>query len=213
MVRGREGVRRACRVGASLQASAKYSGAAFGNNYGCRTPRMRGVQYAVVSRFNHGRLWNTGCPLSRADDERMRLRILAAPFARALHDRCPSFKHRGRREDRVTAAPGALAPEKLRGGRVTTGTDGNHSGLPCAVVYGLLRALPGEPACCHRHQRIILRELGACMGAPGPHDFAVRLTCRSSHGPSASTAFRSTFVTTRTSLCKEAGCGGENISF
>ena len=29
----------------------------------------------------------------------------------------------------------------------------NHSGLPCAVVYDLLRALPGEPACCHRHLR------------------------------------------------------------
>ena len=53
-----------------------------------------------------------------------------------------------------------------------------HSGLPCAVVYGLLRDLLGEPLLvCHRHQRKALgasRELGACMGAPGPHDFAVR---------------------------------------
>ena len=32
------------------------------------------------------------------------------------------FEIRGRGEDRVTAAPGALAPEKLREGRVTTGT-------------------------------------------------------------------------------------------
>jgi hypothetical protein len=28
---------------------------------------------------------------------------------------------------------------------------------------------------CHRRPRIILREFGACMGAPGPHDFAVRV--------------------------------------
>jgi hypothetical protein len=27
-----------------------------------------------------------------------------------------------------------------------------HSGLPCAMVYGLLRALPGETwLACHRH--------------------------------------------------------------
>ncbi|HLG81728.1 MAG TPA: hypothetical protein VKY22_11980 [Bradyrhizobium sp.] len=32
------------------------------------------------------------------------------------------FDIRGRGEGRVTAAPGALAPKKLREGRVTTGT-------------------------------------------------------------------------------------------
>ena len=76
---------------------------------------------------------------------------------------------------------------------LTTGTGGDHTGLPCAVVYGLLRTLPGEPACCHRHRRRCVehrRQLGACMGAPGPHDFAVRKRCRSSIGTSASTATR-----------------------
>jgi hypothetical protein len=38
------------------------------------------------------------------------------------------------------------------------------------------------------------------MGAPGPYDFAVRVIRRSSVGANTSTAFRSTFVTTRTSL-------------
>jgi len=35
------------------------------------------------------------------------------------------------------------------------------------------------------------------MGAPGPHDFAVREGRRTSDGAFASTAFRSAFVTTR----------------
>ncbi|WP_407174942.1 hypothetical protein [Bradyrhizobium sp. STM 3562] len=55
------------------------------------------------------------------------------------------------------------------------------------------------------------RELGACMGAPGPHDFAVRDWGRSSVSTMAATAFRSTFVTTRTSLCKEAERGDDTI--
>jgi hypothetical protein len=42
-------------------------------------------------------------------------------------------RSRGRGEDRVAAAPGALAQKKLRK-RESTGTDGYHTGLPRAVV-------------------------------------------------------------------------------
>lgn len=31
-------------------------------------PRMRGIQYAVASRFSLGRLWNTGPPAFAGDD-------------------------------------------------------------------------------------------------------------------------------------------------
>jgi hypothetical protein len=31
-------------------------------------PRMRGIQYAAASRFNHGCLWNTGSPVFTGDD-------------------------------------------------------------------------------------------------------------------------------------------------
>jgi hypothetical protein len=44
------------------------------------------------------------------------------------------------------------------------------------------------------------RELGACMGAPGPHDFAVRECAARPSAHPASTAFRTAFVTTRTPL-------------
>jgi hypothetical protein len=49
------------------------------------------------------------------------------------------------REDRVAAAPGAPAPEKLREGRVTTGTGGNNR-PSLRDGLRLIRALPGEPA-------------------------------------------------------------------
>jgi hypothetical protein len=68
----------------------------------------------------------------------------------------------------------------------------SNAGFPCAVVYGLLRALPGDRACLPPSpSRSLLREsLNASVGAPGPHDFAVReIGVRLSPSP-ASTASR-----------------------
>jgi hypothetical protein len=56
------------------------------------------------------------------------------------------------------------------------------------------------------------RKLSASVGAPGPHDFAVRLERRSSCVAKASTASRPTFVTTRTPLLPRRD-GGNNIQF
>ncbi|WP_157450156.1 hypothetical protein [Bradyrhizobium sp. ARR65] len=49
--------------------------------------------------------------------------------------------------------------------------------------------------------------LGACMGAPGPHDFAVRADAARQTAPSRPPHPASTSVTTRTSLFIEAGRG------
>jgi hypothetical protein len=46
----------------------------------------------------------------------------------------------------------------------------------------------------------IFHALSTCIGAPGPHGFAIRKECRSSCGTSASTASRLAFVTTRPPL-------------
>jgi hypothetical protein len=101
----------------------------------------------------------------------------------------------------VTAAPGALAPERLRKGRVTTGTGGDTPAFPARWFDGLFRALLGEPCCI---ATVVVgktfdphENLAPSLGAPEPHDFAVREECRSSTGTLASIAFRSTFVTTR----------------
>jgi len=75
---------------------------------------------------------------------------------------------------------------------------GAHSGLPCAAVYGLLRALPGEPAFATvaRAMPLELRaDLAPCLGAPEPHGFAVRLRAARQSAQKASAAVRSTSVT------------------
>jgi hypothetical protein len=78
----------------------------------------------------------------------------------------------------------------------------SNAGFPCAVVYGLLRALPGDRALLppSRSRSLLLESLNASVGASGPHDFAVRdararpsLTLRPPH-PTA------TFVTCATPL-------------
>jgi len=74
---------------------------------------------------------------------RMRAGILAAPNARALLDFRPS------RGERAQGKPGA---DCTRGPRATKSTgvgpqvNRSNAGFPCAVVYGLLRALPGDRA-------------------------------------------------------------------
>src|SRR6185312_15142970 len=73
--------------------------------------------------------------------------VLATHCARAMPRTLTLLENRGRREDRVPAAPTAPAQKKLREARVDHRYRRIHSGLPCAMVYGLLRALPGEPAC------------------------------------------------------------------
>ena len=70
------------------------------------------------------------------------------------------------------------------------------TGLPCAVVYGLLRALPGELCLIatvaiaqplEPHDR-----LTPSLSAPEPHDFIRPRRCRSPHDISPSTTFRTT---------------------
>jgi hypothetical protein len=93
-------------------------------------------------------------------------------------------RERGRREGRVPTAPMVRVQQKARGR--TTGTGGS-SGLPCAMVLRFIRALPGDhawlpPSPARRLKR--LHELSACIGAPGPHDFAVRDAFRKSRSTS-----------------------------
>src|SRR5450755_3372000 len=98
-----------------------------------------------------------------------------AACARVVLRRTPE-KYRGRREDRVRAAP---AVPRANSGRENAH---EHTGSAEALrpslrngFNGLLRALPGDRAFLPPS----LREgnpakLSASVGAPGPHDFAVR---------------------------------------
>src|SRR5882724_8817525 len=80
------------------------------------------------------------------------------------------------------------------------GHTGNHPAFPAQWFYGLLRALPGDRACCHRHLALLLARLDASFGASEPHDFAVRISIIRparfrAPDAAASTASRSAFVT------------------
>ncbi len=85
------------------------------------------------------------------------------------------------------------------------------SGFPCAMGYGLFRALAGETRlACHRLAKMlrISRETPAARTS-GPHDFAVRIACARQSQRSASTASRPTFVTTaiRPSILRACAVG------
>ena len=79
------------------------------------------------------------------------------------------------------------------------------SGIPRAMVLTVSFALsPVTGLVCHRHQRNCFHQLDASVGASGPHDFAVRLSARSSPARQASTASPAPrFVT----IAKRPSCG------
>jgi hypothetical protein len=49
-----------------------------------------------------------------------------------------------------------------------------HSGIPCAMVYGLYVLSPVSGLFSHRRPAIRFTELDPSVGGSGPHDFAVR---------------------------------------
>jgi len=77
---------------------------------------------------------------------------------------------------------------------VTTGSAA--TGIPCAMGYGLWRALPGVPGLLAPVAREFVHELDPSVGRSGPHAFAVRDQLHSSDEAAASIASRATFVTT-----------------
>jgi hypothetical protein len=95
----------------------------------------------------------------------------ACHFVRAL-------KARGRREDRVRAAPAvscALMHKKMRTRAYRF--SGNTPAFPAQWLYGLYRALPGESeplATIAPERRWPLKDLTPAIRASGPHDFAAR---------------------------------------
>ena len=118
------------------------------------------------------------------------LRIPAARCARGVYELSP-HENRGRREYRALDAPAASRAKKTKHTSVVTTGPPGTPGIPCAMVYGLLRALPGDRAFLSPSlAEIGFRQLDASVGASGPHDFAVRKSAPSSLAPPASTASR-----------------------
>jgi hypothetical protein len=74
----------------------------------------------------------------------------------------------------VRAAPAVSCANLCKKTHTSIQVQRRHSGFPCAMGYGLLRALPGDRLSCHRRLADTSAKLSASTGAPGPHDFAVR---------------------------------------
>ena len=135
----------------------------------CRASRPRCAGHALresgrnaIIRFN-------------LSNSRYRPRGMRSPsFAR----RVTLFERRGRREDRVPTCTRGPSRKKVAQRREDHRYRRNHTGLPCAMVYGLYVLSPVTGLFCHRHRRDAEhhRRLSASVGAPGPHDFAVRIT-------------------------------------
>jgi hypothetical protein len=103
------------------------------------------------------------------------LRVLAARCAQGLPLLAPS-KQRGRREDRVRAAPAvscAMCTKRCaheHTGSAETLRPSPRNGFTTYIALSLATGLS-----CHHHRRDTSRQLDASVGASGPHDFAVRV--------------------------------------
>ena len=134
---------------------------------------MRGIQCAAAYRFNHDRLWNTGSSAFADDDGGVRSRGMTCP---SFAFRPPS-KRRGRREDRVRAAPAVSQAMCIKMCAYEHTGLAEASGLPCAMALRLIRDRPGDPAFCDTialKAALAAFELDACIGASDPNDFTVR---------------------------------------
>src|ERR1019366_4658056 len=95
----------------------------------------------------------------------------------------PSFASSALERKRAQGKPGArctrglVCKQVVKNAHEHTGP-AEASGFPCAMGYGLFRALPGDRAFLPPSLRetFASRELDASVGAPGPHGFAVRLS-------------------------------------
>jgi hypothetical protein len=122
----------------------------------------------------------------------------------------PSFansfapKRRGRREDRVRAAPAvSCANMHIENAHEHTGSaeavrPSLRNGFTAYFV--LSPARPGLLVTVARVMRSIITSLTPATGASGPHDFAVRERLRSSFANSASTASHRAFRDVRNAL-------------
>jgi len=134
-------------------------------------PRRRGNQYAAASRFNHWRLWNTGSPKHPKPSLRAKrsnpffcaarwiafvASLLAMTVDMVSHSRGatrPSFAGnfrvppiRGRREDRVRAAPAVPCAMCTKSARMSIQVQRRASGLPCAMALRLITCSPRRTA-------------------------------------------------------------------
>ena len=141
---------------------------------GPSTPRLFGSIIGVSGIL--------GGPVKPGDDSGVYVRDLATRCARGLQVILTPSVVRGRRECRMRAAPAISCATCTKSARMSIQGSGEHPTFPAQWLYGLLRALPGEPC--------TVATVDANVGASGPHVFAVRFGRARQSQPLASTATR-----------------------
>jgi hypothetical protein len=109
----------------------------------------------------------------RRDPSQPRPRDLAACFARGLILKVPPSLTEGAGNAGCALHPWPPVQKKSTG--VSNQGYTASAGIPCTMVLRLIRALPGDRALLPPSPRgSYPARLSASVGAPGPHDFAVR---------------------------------------
>ena len=97
-------------------------------------------------------------------------------FARGVHEAWPS-EIRGRREDRVRAAPAvSRANSNKENAHEHTGSAETLRPSPRSGFTAYFALSSATGLSCHRHLRLLRRTLDTSVGVSGPHDFAVRVS-------------------------------------
>jgi len=97
--------------------------------------------------------------------QQTQLRILAARCARALRRFSPPGNKRAQGRPGARCTRGLACNSAYRKTHTSIQVQRRQSGLPCAMVYGLFRALPGEPSSFATvTSQIISAKLSASVG-------------------------------------------------
>jgi hypothetical protein len=131
------------------------------------------------------------------------LRLLATGCARVLQIHFAP-KKRGRREDRVRAAPAVSRARVDQKTHTSIQVQRKQSGLPCAMVLQLISCSPRRDLACLSpsppRSASSFKNLTPAIGASGPHDFAVRISAVRRAAPSRPSHPTPRFVTCATPL-------------
>jgi hypothetical protein len=131
------------------------------------------------------------------NDGKTRLRILAAYSARGLPSNSRSLRSEGAGKAGCALHPRSRVPNAQTKTHTSIQVQRRQSGLPCAMVLRLITCSPQRPGFLATviPEKLASQELDASVGASGPHDFAVRVSRRSSCSASASIASRAALMT------------------
>jgi hypothetical protein len=142
----------------------------------------------------------------------MSVRVLAAEFARAVLDTRPSKTVEGAGNAGCWPQPMAPVRKKARGRNHRFSRIIRHSLRDGVTVSFVL--FPGSGLVCPRRPQDHFCELSASVGAPEPHDFAVRnRAARQAAQPRPSLPASRSVTIGQNALCIEAGWRDTNMHF